>query len=294
MIVLLALLVGICACDKDSLGVYQPKMKIFQIYSETDGHYLQEQWYWQGDLLSKIDYYRKNGNIDYSQTYSYEKNRLVRITSDNLHSEFTYDGNMLTDIKTYSGDQLLESYSFSYDKKKLSHLTINKSGKSSKNATVLNNIIPYYEDLVTVSAKYAEEKGISTNFSTADIDFIWSDGDIQNMKATLDYQSTVKHLVFTYIYDNNTNPRYNFLSMSVDQQLISDNPNCLFFNKHNVTGMYISDPDAPAHTGTQSYYYSYDYYKNYPTKIYSTFMSIDHTTGMYIPDSTLMYTYHYQ
>ena len=53
VLALVALLAGFCACEKEEWGVYNPKLKINMIYSEEDGHYLQEQWTWDGDLLTK-------------------------------------------------------------------------------------------------------------------------------------------------------------------------------------------------------------------------------------------------
>lgn len=295
LVVFLAILVAMVACNKDYLGVYQPKMKLFKVYNESESRYLQEQWIWQGDLLYKIDYYKRNGDIDFSQRYFYEKNRIVRVESDNVHSLFTYDGNKLTEINTYSGDQLLDSYLFTYQNNKLSHLTINQSSKSFSKNGFANLIVPGYDDIVAENMRLAEEKRILTNFTSAEIDFIWSEDNIQNMKTTLVYPNTVKHLTFTYIYDDNLNPKYNFLSTFVAQQLISEDPVDVFFNKHNIIGMYITDEDAsPQVTNTESLYFSYDYYKKYPTKVYNTFMGIDPVTGVYKTDSLLMYSYYYQ
>jgi hypothetical protein len=76
------------SCKKD--GVYKPKEKISQIFSQqsyysgvpeidqlfpTEGKILEETWTWDGKLLSSIDY--GGGYVAY---FEYEKKRLDKIT----------------------------------------------------------------------------------------------------------------------------------------------------------------------------------------------------------------------
>jgi len=75
----LLLLSAFYACEKSNLGEYNPKAKIEKVYDESDGRYLLEQWQWDGDMLKSIDYFRKSGNLDYSQNYLYDGKRLSRI-----------------------------------------------------------------------------------------------------------------------------------------------------------------------------------------------------------------------
>ena len=49
LLVYVALILSFGGCEKDNLGYYNPKLKIQQIYEETDGHYLKERWIWNGD-----------------------------------------------------------------------------------------------------------------------------------------------------------------------------------------------------------------------------------------------------
>lgn len=289
IIIGVALLSAFYACQKDQLGVYNPKMKIGEIYSEVNGHYLQERWIWEGDNLSRINFYKKNGDLNYTQNYIYDGHRVVRIETDDMHSEFSYDGKMLSEIKTYSGDELLDTYVFSYEKDKLSHISVNQHSKSTTVSHFLSSFIPGYELFMDEESRYAEEKGGTYDFYSAEIDFSWMEDDIQHMKATLTLQNTVRHWMFTYVYDENFNPKYNFLSMSVGQQLLTENPVNLFFSKHNVTGIYVTDQDSPSSSSsTRSLTYSYDYYKKYPTKMYSTNLNYEHGV-----DSVLMYSFRY-
>lgn len=288
IIIGVALLSAFYACQKDQLGVYNPKMKISEIYGESNGHYLQEQWIWDGDQLSKINYYKKNGDLYYTQNYVYDGNRVVRIESNELHSEFLYDGKVLSEIKTYSGEELLDTYVFSYEKDRLSHLSVNQRSKSATVGDFLSCFIPGYDLLMAEQTSCTEDKGGTYDFYSAEIDFSWMEDDIRHMKATLTLPSAVRHWMFTYIYDENINPKYNFLSMSVGQQLLSDVPVNLFFSKHNVTGIYVTDQDVTSSTSTRSLTYSYDYYKKFPTKMYST--NLNYENGV---DSVLIYSFRY-
>ena len=288
LIIGFALLSAFYACQKDQLGVYNPKMKISEVYSETGGHYLQEQWIWNGDNLSRINYYKKNGDLNYSQNYVYDGNRVVRIESDDLHSEFIYDGKKLSEIKTYRGEELLDTYVFSYEKDKLSHLSVNQQSKSVTVVDFLGCFIPGFDQLMAEKSHFAEEKG-AYDFYSAEIDFSWMEDDIRHMKAALSLQGVTRNWMFTYVYDENLNPKYNFLSLSVGQQIVNDNPVNLFFSKHNVTSIYVADRDASSSASAKSYYYSYDYYKKYPTKMYSMYVNPENNRE----DSVLLYSFRY-
>lgn len=283
------MLAGICACDKGSLGVYQPKMKIFQIYNEADGHYLQEQWVWQGDLLSKIDYYRKNGNIDYTQTYVYDGKRISRIESGDQYSEFLYDGKALTTINTYDGDNLLETYRFSYDKKQLSHINITVYENNKFKNYLFNSFVPVNEEVVREYIASSDSKREKYDFSAADIDLVWADDNIANMKMQIVRPDSIQHLTFSYIYDDNINPRNGFFALFFDHQLLNDQPQYAFSSKNNATNVLVTN-EYGVHSNTIAHTYSYDYYKKFPTKVYSTFINVETSR----PDSSLLYSYHYQ
>lgn len=284
-----ALLSAFYACQKDPLGVYNPKHKISEIYGELEGHHLQERWIWDGDKLIRINFYKRDGDLNYAHNYIYDGQRVARIESDDLHSDFFYDGKKLTEIKTFEGDELLDTYVFSYEKNRLSHLSINQRSKSAAVGELLPLFIPGYEQLEAERVRLEEEKGNSYYFTSAEIDFIWMGNDVQNMKTVLSSPYGVKHYVFTYVYDNNVNPRYNFLAMSVGQQLVTEDPVNLFFSQHNVIGIYVTDEDLPPQLNTQSLTYSYDYYDKCPTKMYRTYLDNED----YSVDSVLMYSIRY-
>jgi hypothetical protein len=274
------------ACDKNDLGVFKPKLKISNVYNETNGHYLQEKWTWNNDRLEQVDYYRKSGNLDYTHIYQYENNRLSSIVMDNNHTDFVYDGKKLTNIYTYEGDQMIESYALTYNKNKLSHISLSK--KMDKNAAhhggaFLQYLFPMDDPAPAVCLFGRNDDKEQYDFSAAEIDFVWEKDNVKYMKMTINRPKIVQKLTYTFLYDQKVNPKMNFFSLLVDHMLISDKPQVSFCSCNNVLTVYVTDEsDHDAHTN--SYTYSYDYYHNYPTKVYSTTVN----------DSTLLYSYQYQ
>jgi len=280
------------SCDKDSLGVFNPKVRIAKVYSEADMHYLQEDWIWSTDHLERIDYYKKNGNLNYSQVYHYDQDRLSSIEMDKSHTDFVYDGKMLTNINTYYGDQLLESYALSYEKKKLSHLSIRKnSDKSFANPThdFLECLFPMDDPVPTTVLFGQKDTKERYDFSAAEIDFIWDGDNVKYMKMTINRPDSVQKLTYSYVYDKMINPKKNFFSLFVDHMMLENDPQSPFCTSNNVMSVYVTD-ETHLNTHTNSYTYSYDYHQKYPTKIYKTFIN----TESYMTDSTLLYTYQYQ
>ena len=91
-IMTMAMIVAFVSCEKENLGAFNPKMKIYKVYNETDGHYLQEKWLWNDKQLHKVEYYKKNGDLDQTYLYQYENGLLSSIKTDNQHTDFEYDG----------------------------------------------------------------------------------------------------------------------------------------------------------------------------------------------------------
>ena len=50
----IAAVLAFISCEKENIGVFNPKAKINKIYSESDGHYLKEQWLWSDDQLRQV------------------------------------------------------------------------------------------------------------------------------------------------------------------------------------------------------------------------------------------------
>ena len=277
------------ACQQDQLGVYNPKFKIDKVYAESNNHYLLEQWVWNGTTLDKIDFYRPSGNLNYTYKYQYdEKNRLVRIESDNQYTEFLYDGKLLTTINTYLRGILLETYHLTFDKNKLAHISIEKPAKGTGDAGLLPFFIPGNPDVAETIFPIKDSKIESYNYSSAEIDFQWNGDNVQYMRMELARPDSTQHLVFSYVYGKSLNPKNGFLSLLMDHEMLNDQPQYLFCSKNNPLNILVTDK-YDIFSETKSFTYGYDCYKDYPTKIYSTFFNRETMKE----DSTLIYTYVY-
>ena len=279
------------SCEKDNIGVFNPKAKIVEIYSESNGHYLKERWNWNGDELHNVKYYKKNGDVDYTCHYQYEKGRLTRIETDDQHADFVYDGKTLTAIKTYEGDQLLETYTLSFDKRKLSHISIQKSSKAvfTETPDLLQFLSPGCESPFEICRSVAGVKWEHYDYSAAEIDFIWEEDNVKYMKMKINRPDSVQNLTFTYVYDENINPKKNFFPLLVDHLFLNDESQTFFCSANNAVGIYVTD-FYDIFSKTYSFTYAYDYYKKYPTKVYSTWYDDESLTEK----KELIYSYEYQ
>ena len=285
-VAILAIL-ALSSCEKENLGKFNPKWKISKVYSESDGHYLKEQWFWSDDQLQQVEYYRKNGNVDYTCHYQYENGLLSRIVMDDQHSDFEYDGKTLTTIKTYYGDQLVETYSITLDKQKLSHISIHKSAKSV--AGTSSDILRLFSPELDTYLSKSDAKREHYDYSSAEIDFTWEKDNVKYMKMIINRPDSVQKLTFSYVYDENVNPKKNFFSLLLDHVLLNDEPQTFFCSANNAVGIYVTD-SYDIFSESTSFTYAYDYYKKYPTKVYST--SLDDET--FTEKKDLLYSFEYQ
>ena len=289
LIVGIILLSAFCACQKDQLGVYDPKFKIQKVYAEGDNRYMLEQWTWNGATLDKIDFYRPSGTLNYTHQYQYdEKNRLTRIESGDQYTEFLYDGKQLTTINTYQRDKLQETYHLTFDKDKLVHISIEKPTKGTGNAGLLPFFIPGTPDVAELVFSAKDSKLESYDYSSAEIEFQWQDDNVQYMRMELVRPDSIQHLTFSYVYDESLNPKNGFLTLLTDHALLNDRPQYHFCSKNNALNILVTDK-YDIFSETKSFTYGYDCYKKYPTKIYSTFFNRETNKE----DSTLIYTYVY-
>jgi len=270
------------------LGVYNPKMKIDKIYNEKDGRYLLEQWQWNDKLLSKIDFYRSNESLKATHTYLYDENRLTRVQMEGSYSDFIYDGKELRTINTYTGSQLLETYQLSFKKDKLSHISIKRSAKGGTDSDLMSFFIPGSDHLSLSRPSSSESKGENYDYSAAEMDFVWDGDNVQYLKMSITRPDSIQHLTFSYVYDDNMNPKHGFLSLYPIQSILNDEPQYQLCSKNNIVSVMVTD-EYDIFSKTESFTYSYEYYKNYPTKVYHTFLNKE----TWMQDSTLIYSYIY-
>ena len=205
---------------------------------------------------------------------------------DDQHTDFVYDGETLTTIKTYYGNQLAETYSITLKKQKLSHISISRNAKAiaGNSPDILRLFSPEWDAYLSKSDAKREQY----DYSTAEIDFVWEDDNVKYMKMKIDRPDSVQNLTFTYVYDENINPKKNFFSLLLDHTLLNDEPQTFFCSANNAVGVYVTD-SYDIFSESTSFTYAYDYYKKYPTKVYSTWFDEESLTEK----KELIYSYEY-
>lgn len=92
------------SCEKEPIGVFNPKKKIYKVYQQTEyaSKHLTETWTWDNNKLMQVDYSpNANSNIIYKDNFEYDGNFMSKI------------------VRTYVYDLMGYTISFIYDKEKL-------------------------------------------------------------------------------------------------------------------------------------------------------------------------------
>ena len=237
--------VSFYSCEKDD--AYNPKRKISKIYADVKHSTIEwdeddmptvtetfrpkqliQSWTWDNDKLSKVDFYDTEDENGQSQeptntsSFFYDNNKLVKIEkSDGAYSNILYDGDILDKIESYYDTQLLQTVTFSYDKKKISkiHIVIPISDDKKMKRELLSTLSTFIpKEVVSIMAK----KGIAKSSGETALDIYYTyKGDniskmvceakengllFNNLKLTVNYLS----------YDTKHNPFYKKLGTDVN------------------------------------------------------------------------------
>lgn len=208
---------------------------------------------------------------------------------DDQYSEFLYDGDMLTTINTYDGEQLVETYRLSYDKKRLSHISVenNLQAKRSPMWSPMNLFMPVQGVEYATNVFVRDSKREKYDFSNAEVDFLWDGDNIKYMKMQLQRPDSIQKLVFSYVYDQSLSPMNRFFILNVDRLMLNDKPSYAFCSKNNPSSIFVTE-EYDVYSRSKAYYYSYDCYKKYPTKVYEPFLNDQNKW-----DSLLVSSYQY-
>lgn len=263
MAMLLGMLVlaSLSSCTKE--GVYTPKKKIQRVYysSTYTDKYLSQSWDWDGKLLEAINHY-SGGNLSWTENFSYDGNRLVRI-DDYLSSEYityAYDGKQLKSADYYYKGNLELSTAYTYANGKLSKMVITEYGskKSEKDRRLQNMNMPFQSEVVEVVSKFMAKAAASRmekDFYIVSLQFTW-DGD--NVSKMIENEDGIMRTV-TLQYDTKINPLKGF------HNLFSDvDGDFLNWSKNNVTKMIVARSGEDNHVITFTYQYNSD---DYPTMV---------------------------
>jgi hypothetical protein len=271
MVMMGMVIFSMTCCHKE--GVYNPSKKISKIYYQTSTGVktLSQTWSWEKNKLVRIDY--SGGSFI---TLEYDKSRLSKITySGGAYQEFEYDGSKLTAINEYTANRLFDgSYSFEHDGSKISEMTYEEYYDASKSkaieasdkslmASTLRFILPVpLSDDNSLPTQKIRKAGVYRYVVT----FTWKGGNVESItESSTDSQvaSTT-----TYTYDKKKNPYCDAL-MDIGVSSLS---------KNNILSVRYSN-------SVSNYAYSYTYDGNVPTErngvyTYSTGTSMNSSTSV--------------
>lgn len=221
------LMLGVSSCQKD--GVYTPKKKIAAVYIETkttttppgsststvttNEKRKTQDWTWDGKLLKEIKQYDNEGKIISTNTYTYEKKRVVRIenkssSSVTSYATFEYDGKWLKSSEFYYDGRLRNSYIYTHTDKKITGIehTSYSYGLDSKAMAEIEAI--YAEMVAPIGIMIPEEakcesaKGQVEQTNTVELK--WDGNNIAYKTTTNSGSSST----VGYTYDDKKNPYY--------------------------------------------------------------------------------------
>lgn len=256
-------------CQKD--GVFNPKKKINKIYkSHEGGKYLIEEWTWEGNLLGKIAYCNDT-NVLRKAYYFYDKKQLVRVenTNDLSYVLISYNKSQYDKMDFYTKyDRKVRSYTFTYDKKKISKIDVTVYKNPAKSAmSIEDDIMSAFIPKIILEETNKLMMGSPLWKSDGDDVFVYTlkyDGDnVVEWKISDANETKLKETVFQYSsYDKNMNPYY--MSNPTD----GTNPVSFTFCKNNPLQMtrtqYVANEKIASFTF--DYIYKYDD-KKYPTEV---------------------------
>ena len=261
MLLALCVLASVSSCKKE--GVYNPSEKIKRVYvsSTYTDKYMSQSWEWDGKLLHSINYYNSSGDLSWTEDFTYDKKRLVRV-DDYINSEYTtyeYDGKYLKSANYYDGNTLEATANYTYENGKLLKMEViyYNDSKSKINDHMKSTYLFLPSEIAETVERYVaqlhsnnEEKSITT----LNYQFFWEKDNIIKMVVTEDGLITSAALQ----YDNKNNPTKGFHNLYSE---VDDNP-VLYYSKNNITKMIVTDSEGDNYVVNITYQYNKD---DYPT-----------------------------
>lgn len=283
MIMAALLMLAAVSCKKDSTtnsdsnntntandGVYSPSRKISDYYSWGDYDYSwihRESWNWENRKLMSIDHLTEYGDVSWSELYTYQGARIVRVERDDdypRYMEFSYrtDGR-IAKACYYREDQLREEYKFNYSGEKVNEIEYTGYYYDDKSSSDEHGswLIPEHKrnmsdgDTEHIVAKIA---WVGNNISKITTNYEEDMGEGYTLKRETEYSME---------YDAKNNPKKGFLNFYSFREL---EELYVFFNQNNITKEKHSYKETYYYQGVQgetyseSYEYVYSYeYDNY-------------------------------
>lgn len=237
MLLALFVVASMTSCTKE--GVYTPKEKIKRMYvsSTYSEKYLSQSWNWDGKLLKSINHYSSNGTLSWTEDFTYDGKRLVRV--DNfLGSEYTtyeYDGKYLKNANYYYRGNLEATSSYEYSNGKMSKMTITYyDSKSGTMGHLESSYIPFQDEVVKACNKCMaklQSNNLEKALDMITYQFTWEGNNVSKIVAMEDGDMATVAIQ----YDSKNNPLKGFHSLYSDVD--DDMGPVVIRSKNNVTKM---------------------------------------------------------
>lgn len=259
----LFLVTTITSCNKDEAGVYNPDKKIAQIFEKqyNEQEYLTEQWTWDGNVLTKIDYYDL-GEAAGLENFEYIDNKLNKVIDNYLYySLYFYDEantKHYSKIEYYDNhDNKLSEITFQYTEDKVTSMSITTTAVTKQFLTMfkrgfIGKMIPAQS--MNQIANIVEKNHANNSKTTTNVAFVYEGDNVISM--------SVGNYITTFAgYDQYKNPIYNWTPF----RNYYEETNPTVFQYNNPGSMTISFNGLNFNTT-----FSYTYDGDYPTYINTT------------------------
>ena len=257
------------SCDK--LDVNNPQKKIRLIYRESNStsKHLSEEWHWDSNLLTSIDYYKyssREQTLDYTVHFFYTDGKLTRVILGNsgvelqiTHNQYGYDK-----MNYFENGVLVAEFKYRYGNAKIINIDVtyinNTSYASEQAMSALSFILPQVvarnvvDNIPHHTDVQSKVKSVMSDVNTTTYSFIYKDNNV--IKMTITDKSGSQD--YNYKYDSKNNPYYNSpLSPSVNLWV--------GYSVNNIVEE--SGYDFLNNASVSTYSYLYD--GSWPIKVYS-------------------------
>ena len=270
------------SCTKEKDGVYTPKKKIQKVYDSwlNTEKYLDQSWDWDGDLLKAINHYDSGENLMWTETFSYDGNRLVRVDDSNgpEYTLYDYDGKKLKSANYYVGSELEATATYSYSDGKLNKIVLTgyEDAKSASERKLQSSYLPFSTEILEVIDKIRSnivERSLGKENYVMELQFTWSGDNVSKIVAT--YDDEIQPVTFQY--DTKNNPHKGFLGVYSFDPGEEIQEGYMFMSKNNITKVTLCmDDEKEDEIIIFAYQYDED---DYPTTLVRwSYDSADHVT----------------
>ncbi len=258
------------ACEKE--GIYNPDRKISKTTiavsaivsgSPIDVPAVDEMTFtWDGDRLDKITYHDYDGNPSWTATYVYDKkNRVESIENSRNHekAEFIYDGNKLSEMNYYSGNEKVIYVEVEHDGKRISQLCYHITNSTKALQMTLSPWKFMMDDMVAaVLDKNIQQ--VTANSQTKGeaiviADFVWEGDNVEKMLLTSPTSPTDPNMQVDILFEYDTHANPLLHAYSISTPVLMRDESYLIHSANNMTNY---QEVTPKKTSSVDFTYTYD------------------------------------